>query len=246
MMSSDILKKFQAKFDQIASIALNEKDSLIKDAHVIPRFLQEYCDLCLEKMDNQNTEARFSIFSDLQSLCIEILKSYPAEIDSNGAIKQFFKARANKGSDATTIDFSQIIRSIQALKNIKDVTEIENALSFYYYTILEYYIIISNNLAYTCLEQENYDLALEFIVKTIQCWQLMEYSSYYLKYQISTVLINLVSFIEDDYKFECSQILCNIALYMEDLELEIDQDPESNQIYEHLNERASQFLFLLK
>jgi len=245
-MSSNVLKKFQIEYNQINVIALSNNTSFKKDAHLIPRFLQEYCDLCLENMETIDPKVRFSIFSDLHSLCIKILESYPSEIDSHESIKKFFNARSHKESDVVSIDFSKIIRSLQTLKDVKDVTEIGDALCFYYYTILEYYIILSNNLAYTSLEQENYDLAIEFIIRAIQCWELMQYNSYYLKYQISTVLINLVSLIEDDYKLECSQILCNIAMHLEALEVETDQDAENMQIYEHLNERASQFLFLLK
>jgi len=246
MNSSNLLHKFEANYDHVAQIAQSMTHAFHQDAHLIPRFLQEYNEICLNNMNDINSDIRFAILSNLRDLCIGILKFYPIQIDSKGALRNFFKMGVNQEVTTLTINFPQIIKSVRNLNKVRDVTEIGEPICFYYYTILEYFLITSNNLVYTCLEAENFELALDLLLKTTDCWRAMEYSSYNIKYQVSTIIVNLVSVVEEDYKVEASQLLCNTALHLEDLEVEIDRDPESAQIYEHLSERASQFLFLLR
>ena len=245
--NQDIYSRFEAEYEDVVSIALSGASSFAKQAQSVPKFLQKYAILCVENPTTISVDTRFNILNNLRSLSIEILKNYPQQIDTeDAAVAQFFRNEVNRESEEITVDFAGMIQSLQNLKNIKDVTSIEDANGFYYYTILEHYILIANNLAYTCLEQENFSTALNLIIKTIDCWRLMQYNSYYLRYQISTVLINLASLVEEDYKVEASQLLCNSALHLENLEMEIDHDAESIQIYEFISDRASQFLFLLR
>jgi len=246
MNSSNLLQKFESNYDHVAHIAHSMTRAFHPEAHLIPRFLQEYNETCLNNMNELDSDSRFAILTNLRDLCIEILKSYPTQIDSTGTLKNFFKMAVNQEVTTLSINFTEIIKSVRNLNKVRDVTEIGEAICFYYYTILEYFLITSNNLVYTCLESQNFELALDLLLKTTQCWRSMEYSSYNIKYQVSTVLVNLASVVEEDYKLEASQLLCNVALHLEDLEVEIDRDPENVQIYEHLSERASQFLFLLR
>jgi len=246
MNSSNLLQKFESNYDHVAHIAHSMTRAFHPEAHLIPRFLQEYNEICLNNMNELDSDSRFAILTNLRDLCIEILKSYPTQIDSTGTLKNFFKMAVNQEVTTLSINFTEIIKSVRNLNKVRDVTEIGEAICFYYYTILEYFLITSNNLVYTCLESQNFELALDLLLKTTQCWRSMEYSSYNIKYQVSTVLVNLASVVEEDYKLEASQLLCNVALHLEDLEVEIDRDPENVQIYEHLSERASQFLFLLR
>lgn len=243
---SNILRKFQDEYDNIAKIALSGQADPDKYTSEVPRFLYQYISLCVEISNSIHINARFDILSRLRSLCIVILKSYPSEIDSEGYIRQFFDDEVNEQIAGSKIDFTGIIEALQKSRYIKDVTDIEEEIWLYYYTVSECYIIVSNNLAYTALEQENFDMGLDLMLKNIECWKRMEYSSYYLKYQISTILINLVSLVEEDNRYESSQLLCNVAMHLENLEVEIDSNPESEQIYNYMNEMASQFMFLIR
>ena len=244
--NSDILQEFELEYNRVASSALSTNPSSPKNGHTVPKFLQEYVDLCLHQNIDLQSDTRFIILSNLRVLCVEILKAYPSRIDDEGRLQKFFQEEAGYQTEDTSIDFSGIIKSLQESRDVKDVTEIEDSQCFYYYTILEYFILVSNNLTYTCLEQENFDVALDITLKTVESWRLMQYSSYHLKYQASTVLINLASLVEEESKLEASQLLCNVAVHLENLEIAIDDDVERDQIYNYISDRSSQFMFLLR
>lgn len=246
--AASALENFDFEYERIITAYLPSlRTSAPKNSHVITQFLHEYTTLCQVVSPDIDLKTRFTVLSQLKTLCVEILTAFKCELKSFEAIKACLAREKNRDSrDPESIDISGIIESLYNLKHVKDVTELEDSSSFYYYTIVEFYILINNNLAYTCLEQENFDLAIELIMNGVECWRLLECSSYYLKYQISTLLINLVSLVEEENKLEGSQLLCNIALHLESLEMEIDHNTEHIQIYGHIQERAPEFMFLLR
>ena len=62
------------------------------------------------------------------------------------------------------------------------------------------------------------DKALNYLFKAIDCLTYLGYSSYYIKFHISTIMINLIYLIDENNLEGAISILTNAILHLEGLE----------------------------
>ena len=248
----DPLKEFEAEYDQVLHLVLVEQ-SFFKNRKRITSFIEYNTAFCTDLINSQQHKSCLYMLNKLYSVCIEILRTFPIEMDSQGAIRSFFtqlkvKEKANPTglSQNKALDVPKSIYTIQSFISLKDITELKSPEWFQYSLVMEYFLVNLNNLAYINLKRNKYAVSIELLEKAMECLSLIPACSYYLKYHLSSVVINLVYLTEDNYRDGASQLLCNTALHLEKLEKELDSHVQSQNIYEFLDEKAFNFVIFVE
>jgi len=245
------IKEFEAESESILkSLVLDQ--GFQRNQRRITSFIEENSLLCSELINNNQSKTCLFILNKLYNICVEILRGFPVEIDPKGAIRHFFtqlrlKEKTNKAFSASKpLNIPNLIFLLQSYGSLKDIVEIKNPEHFQYYLIAEYFLVTVNNLAQIQLKRNKPDLSKDFLLRAMECLSLLNYSSYYIKYHITTVAVNLVYLVEENFREESSQLLCNAALYLENLEKELDKHPLSKNIYEYLNGKSNSFVLFVE
>jgi len=245
------IKAFENEAEEILRHIVIEQ-AFLKNRKKIISFLDQNSTICCELINNQQSKTCLFILTKLYNICIEILRGFPVELDPKGDIRQFFthlrlREKTNLSySKGRSIDLPSFVTLVQSFGKLKDITEIKDVDHFQYSLVIEFFLLTVNNLAFINLKRNKHEVTIDFLLRALECCNLLKYSSYYIKYNLSTVIINLIYLIEEDYKEEASQLLCNVVLYMERLEKEINCHPQRRNIYEHLNARAFTFTLFLE
>jgi len=245
------IKLFENEAEEILRNIVIEQ-AFIKNRKKIISFIEQNSTICCELINNQQPKTCLFILTKLYNICVEILRGFPAELDPKGDVRQFFthlrlREKTNISySKGKSIDLPAFIFLVQQFGKTKDITEIKDVDHFQYSLVIEFFLLTVNNLAFINLKRNKHEVTIDYLLRALECMNLLEFSSYYIKYNISTVITNLIYLIEEDYKEEASQLLCNVALYLEKLEKELDFHPQSRNIYEHLNARAFSFSLFLE
>ena len=246
------LKEFEAEYDEVLHLVVVDQ-SFFKNRKRITSFIEYNTASCTDLINSQQFKSCLYMLNKLYSICVEILRTFPIEMDSQGTIRSFFTQLKVKEKATTTglsqnkgIDIPNLIYTIQNFITLKDITELKSPDWFQYSLIMEYFLVNVNNLAYINLKRNKYAVSIELLQKAMECCNLIPACSYYLKYHLSSIVINLVYLVEDNYRDGASQLLCNTALYLEKLEKELDSHVQSQNIYEFLDEKAFNFVIFVE
>jgi len=239
------LKEFEAACDDMLKILLVD-NSFQKNWKKVVEFLEAYTTYCSQLLNESHLKSCLFVLIKLQNICSETLRNFPADVDPNREISYFFQQNEKDSDRGTKIEIENIINLLQNALSMKDITELKSAGTFAYYLVLEYYLQITNNIAFISFKRNKLDKAIHFLLKTLDCIALTRYSSYYVKYHLSTVIMNLVYLIDENNQEDASQILTNVILYLEKMETEIDKNKNKEPVYNYINERAFNFCFMLE
>ncbi len=239
------LPEFEEACDNMLKILLVD-NSFQKNWKKVVEFLETYTTHCSQLINESHLKSSLYILIKLQNICSEILKNFPVDVDPKREISYFFQKNEKDTERDTKIDIESIIRLLQNAPNLKDITELKSAGTFAYYLTLEYYLQITNNIAYISYKRNKLDKAIHFLLKTLECIGLTKFSSYYVKYHLTTVILNLVYLIDENNQDDASQILTNVILYLEKMETEIDKNKNKEPVYNYISERAFSFCIMLE
>ena len=181
----------------------------------------------------------------LQSLCYEILKEFPEELDENQRLKLFFMMRDNDSERDMRLQMEVIINLLSSFNKLRDITSLKTSETLSYYLILEYFLQITHNLSYINFKRNKPGKAIHYIFQAIDCLSLIKYSSYYVKYHLSTLILNLVYLIDENNPEDALTILTNAILHLEGLEEQLDKHDDSETIYTYLSERTENFCIMI-
>jgi len=245
------IKEFEAESETLLKLLVLDH-GFQKHQQRITSFIEENSLLCSELINNNQSKTCLFVLNKLYNICVEILRTFPVELDPKGAIRHFFtqlrlKEKTNKAFSASKpLNIPSFIFLVQSYASLRDIVELKNSEHFQYYLITEFFLVTVNNLAYIQLKRNKVDLSIDLLLRAMECFSLLDYSSYYVKYHITTVVTNLIYLVEENYREQSSQLLCNAALYLENLEKELDAHPHSKNIYDYLNAKANSFALFVE
>ena len=245
------IKEFEAESESLLKLLVLDH-GFQKHQQRITSFIEENSLLCSELINNNQSKTCLFVLNKLYNICVEILRTFPTELDPKGAIRHFFtqlrlKEKTNKAFSASKpLNIPSFILLVQSYASLRDIVELKNGEHFQYYLITEFFFVTVNNLAYIQLKRNKVDLSIDFLLRAMECFSLLNHSSYYIKYHITTVVTNLIYLVEENYREQSSQLLCNAALYLENLEKEVDTHPHSKNIYEYLSAKANSFALFVE
>lgn len=245
------VKEFEGECEELLHLVVMEQ-SFLKHRKRITTFIEQNTGLCTDLINNEQFRSCLFILNRLYNLCIEILRSFTSEIGPKEEIRQFFtqlRVKEKVGSAHSQqrgVDIPSLIFLVQSVHTLRDITELKSPDSFHYALVMEYFLQIANNLAYINLKRNKPEVAVDLLTKALDCYRLTKCCSYYIKYHLSTVIINLVYLVEDQHREEIAQLLCNVALYLEKLEKDLDINIHSKNIYEYLKDKSFAFALFIE
>jgi tetratricopeptide (TPR) repeat protein len=242
---SDVLKDFGSQTEAILKILIVD-NSFLKNWKKIVDYLESYTNLSLQLLNDGDLKNAAQVLAKLQNICNEVLKGFPGDVDPERKLSTFFNTKEHTHDREIKLNTGGYIELLQSFISLKDITEIKIPSSFAYYLVLEYFLQITNNIAFISFKRNKIDKALDFLMKVLDCLSLMRFCSYYIKYHLSTVLLNLIFLLDDSHLQDSNQLLVNIILLLEKIETEIDKSKNREPVYTYISERAFCFSFMLE
>jgi len=239
------VRDFEMNLEEILNIAVNPV-YFGKNWSMVIEFLDQYSSYSNVLIRDSQYKSAMFILTHLQTLTAEVLKHTTSEIEKKNHIKNFFKVSFKENISKTKFDLSALLNLLQEFGNLPDISEVKSQAILPYYVTFEAFLQITNNIAYIHAKKDKMEKAFYILLTSMTCMFGLEYSSYYLKYHLSTMMLNLTYIFEPDNKDEANKLITNTIMMLEKLENKIDSLKNSTTIYNFLNNKSNKFAFLLE
>ena len=112
--------------------------------------------------------------------------------------------------------------------------------------VLEHFLISMNNIGYMHAKRNKTEKSFYAFMKIFECVRHLEFASFFLKYHISTLALNLAFSIEMSHRNEASQMLMQSIMSLENLEIALDNHKNKDIIWSHISDKAFKFLLIME
>jgi hypothetical protein len=152
-------KEFEGVYDEIMQLVFIE-NSFMKNWKTVVEFLESYSTYSTQLIRENQPKVSLYILIKLQTVCKEVLKKFPTELDHKREISRFFQELEGKSDSPLKINCPGIVKSLSGANSMKDITELKSSSGFAFYLVLEYYLQISNNIAFVSFKRNKIDKAI--------------------------------------------------------------------------------------
>lgn len=243
--SRKAINEFEEQTAEITTVALSP-DLFKKYWQKVAEYFDYYTKFSAELTRNNQLDSALFVLTQIHNLSMEILKQYPRDLDPTGTLNQFFQVSFKDNLKKTKFDLDKLKDLVKNFSKVEDIMGAKKALTMHYYVIYEIFLQITNNLSYLFVVSNKVEKAYFYLLTALRCVSLTEYSSYYLKFQISSMGLNLSFMLEENNTAESCSLLAHTILGLENLEVDLDKQKNNKVIFEFINQRIGFFATLLR